>query len=240
MKPIRIAMWSGPRNISTTMMRSFSSRSDTYVTDEPFYAHYLKRTGVNHPGYEKILQSYKTDYHHIINNLINDIPCNRSVWYQKHMAHHLDPSDNLKWTNSFMNCLLIRDPNHVIASFLNKNDLKDVDELGYPQQLKLFQYHDNQIPIVDAKDILLNPEGMLMRLCSLFDITFEEKMLSWDKGPHPQDGMWGKYWYDKLWKSKTFSLYEERESMIDNKYKAILEKCILIYEELHQYRTKPL
>ena len=240
MKPIRIAMWSGPRNISTTMMRSFSSRSDTHVTDEPFYAYYLKRSGATHPGYEEILQSNATDYDHIINSLINHIPDNKSVWYQKHMAHHLDPNDNLKWTDIFMNCLLIRDPNHVIASYVNKNYLMNMDELGYPQLLKLFQHHDNQIPVVDAKDILLNPEGMLRQLCSLFDIVFEETMLSWDKGPHPQDGIWGKYWYDKLWESTTFSLYEEKESIIDDTYKDILDKCIQIYDELYQYRIQPV
>ena len=238
MKPIRIAMWSGPRNISTTMMRSFSSRSDTHVTDEPFYAYYLKRSGVTHPGYEQILQSNTTDYNHIMNRLINHIPNKKSVWYQKHMAHHLDPNDNLKWTNSFLNCLLIRDPNYVIASYIKKNDLKNIDELGYTQLLKIFQYHDNQIPIVDAKDILLNPEGMLRKLCFLFNIVFEEKMLSWDKGAHPQDGIWGKYWYDRLWESTTFSLYEEKESIIDDAYKDILEECINIYDELYQYRVQ--
>ena len=108
MKPIRIAIWSGPRNISSTMMRSFSSRSDTYVTDEPLYAHYLKRTGFHHSGYEEIIQSYNTDYNSIKKNLINDIPNGKTVWYQKHMAHHLDPADNLSWTNNLMNCLLIR------------------------------------------------------------------------------------------------------------------------------------
>ena len=123
MKPIRIAMWSGPRNISTTMMRSFSSHSDTYVTDEPFYAYYLKRSKVTHPGYKEILKSNTTNYDHIVNSLVNQIPDNKSVWYQKHMAHHLDPKDNLQWTNNLMNCLLIRNPKHVIASYVNKNHL---------------------------------------------------------------------------------------------------------------------
>ena len=100
-------MWSGPRNISTAMMRSFSSRSDTYVSDEPFYANYLMRTGIDHPGREEIIESYDTDYDSVISDLQNDIPDNKSIWYQKHMAHHINPTDNLKWTNSFLNCLLI-------------------------------------------------------------------------------------------------------------------------------------
>jgi len=238
MKPIRIAMWSGPRNISTTLMRSFSSRSDTYVTDEPFYAYYLKISKAAHPGYKEILKSNATNYDHIVSSLMKQIPDNKSVWYQKHMAHHLDPNDNLKWTDNFMNCLLIRDPKHVIASYINKNHLMHMDELGYPQLLKLFQHHDNQIPIVDAKDILLNPEGVLRQLCSLFDIVFEDGMLSWDTGPHPQDGIWGKYWYDKLWKTTTFSVYEEKELIIDDTYKDILDTCIQIYDELYQYRVQ--
>ena len=141
MNSVRIAMWSGPRNISTTMMRSFSSRSDTFVSDEPFYAHYLLRTGVNHPGREEILQSYKTDYQEVISDLNNDIPDNKTVWYQKHMTQHIDPEDNLEWTKSLLNCLLIRNPNDVIPSFLKKNTLIDIDELGYLQQLQLlFRY----------------------------------------------------------------------------------------------------
>ena len=124
------------------------------------------------------------------------------------------------------------------SQLYKKNDLINIDELGYSQLLKIFQHHDNQIPIEDAKDILLNPEGMLRKLCFLFDIVFEERMLSWDKGAHPQDGIWGKYWYDKLWESTTFSLYEEKESIIDDAYKDILEKCINIYDELYQYRVQ--
>ena len=236
MNSVRIAMWSGPRNISTTMMRSFSSRSDTFVSDEPFYAHYLLRTGVNHPGREEILQSYKTDYQQVISDLRNDIPDNKTVWYQKHMTQHIDPEDNLEWTKSLLNCLLIRNPNDVIPSFLKKNTLIDINELGYLQQLQLLQYHDYQIPIVDAKDILMNPERMLMKICSVFKIDYKKEMLSWNKGPHPQDGIWGKYWYDTLWKSTTFSLYKENNSIINGAYTDILEKCILIYDELYQYR----
>ena len=123
MKHLRIAMWSGPRNISTAMMRSFSSRSDTYVSDEPFYANYLMRTGIYHPGREEIIESYNTDYDSVISDLQKDIPDHKSIWYQKHMAQHIDPTDNLKWTNSFLNCLLIRNPNEVIPSFLQKSSI---------------------------------------------------------------------------------------------------------------------
>ena len=179
MKHLRIAMWSGPRNISTAMMRSFSSRSDTYVSDEPFYANYLMRTGIDHPGREEIIESYDTDYDSVISDLQNDIPDNKSIWYQKHMAQHIDPTDNLKWTNSFLNCLLIRNPNEVIPSFLQKSSIADSDALGYSQQLRLLQYHDYKIPTVDAKDILLNPKSMLTKICSFFKIEFEKADFYW-------------------------------------------------------------
>ena len=239
MKHLRIAMWSGPRNISTAMMRSFSSRSDTYVSDEPFYANYLMRTGIDHPGREEIIESYDTDYDSVISDLQNDIPDNKSIWYQKHMAQHIDPTDNLNWTNNFLNCLLIRNPNEVIPSFLQKSSITDLDELGYSQQLKLLKYHDYKIPTVDAKDILLNPKSMLTKICSFFKIEFEKEMLFWNQGPHPQDGIWGKYWYDRLWESTTFSTYKENTSFVDDQYKDLLEKCTIIYNELYKYRIRP-
>ena len=239
MKHLRIAMWSGPRNISTAMMRSFSSRSDTYVSDEPFYANYLMRTGIDHPGREEIIESYDTDYDSVISDLQNDIPDNKSIWYQKHMAQHIDPTDNLNWTNNFLNCLLIRNPNEVIPSFLQKSSITDLDELGYSQQLKLLKYHDYKIPTVDAKDILLNPKSMLTKICSFFKIEFEKEMLFWNQGSHPQDGIWGKYWYDRLWESTTFSTYKENTSFVDDQYKDLLEKCTIIYNELYKYRIRP-
>ena len=232
-------MWSGPRNISTAMMRSFSSRSDTYVSDEPFYANYLMRTGIDHPGREEIIESYDTDYDSVISDLQNDIPDNKSIWYQKHMAQHIDPTDNLNWTNNFLNCLLIRNPNEVIPSFLQKSSITDLDELGYSQQLKLLKYHDYKIPTVDAKDILLNPKSMLTKICSFFKIEFEKEMLFWNQGSHPQDGIWGKYWYDRLWESTTFSTYKENTSFVDDQYKDLLEKCTIIYNELYKYRIRP-
>ena len=166
MDQVRIAMWSGPRNISTTMMRSFSSRSDTFVSDEPFYACYLQRTGLQHPGREEILRSCKQDYHSIINDITSPIPAGKNVWYQKHMAHHLEPGDSLDWTQGLMNCLLIRTPAEVISSFSKKNELNDESELGYLQQIQLYRYHNNELPVVDAQDILRDPSGILSNLCS--------------------------------------------------------------------------
>ena len=234
--PLHIAMWSGPRNISTTMMRSFSSRSDTFVTDEPFYACYLKRTGLQHPGREEILRSYKQDYHSIIDEITSPVPAGKTVWYQKHMAHHLDPGDSLAWTKSFMNCLLIRTPEEVVSSFYKKNDLSNVSELGYAQQIQLYRYHSNKLPVVDVHDILQDPKGVLSNLCSRCGILFEESMLSWKAGPHSADGIWGKYWYDQLWSSTAFKPYVRKEVKIPSTLTAMVNECMPLYEELYQHR----
>ncbi len=236
MDQIRIAMWSGPRNISTTMMRSFSSRSDTFVSDEPFYACYLQRTGLQHPGREEILRSCKRDYHSIINDITSQIPAGKKVWYQKHMAHHLEPGDSLDWTQGLMNCLLIRTPAEVISSFSKKNELNDESELGYLQQIQLYRYHNNELPVVDAQDILQDPSGILSNLCAKCGIPFEKGMLSWVEGPHPADGIWGKYWYDQLWSTTGFKPYVQKEVTVPSALSTMVDRCMPLYEELYQAR----
>jgi len=236
MDQVRIAMWSGPRNISTTIMRSFSSRSDTFVSDEPFYACYLQRTGRQHPGREEILHSCKRDYHSIINDITSTIPSGKKVWYQKHMAHHLEPEDSLDWTQGLMNCLLIRTPAEVISSFSKKNELTDASELGYLQQIQLYRYHNNKLPVVDAQDILQDPSGILRNLCARCGIPFEKGMLSWAAGPHPADGIWGKYWYDQLWSTIGFKPYVQKKVTVSSKLAAMVDLCMPLYEELYQDR----
>jgi hypothetical protein len=219
------------------MMRSFSSRSDTFVTDEPFYACYLQRTGLQHPGREEILQSCKRDYHSIINDITSPpVPAGKKVWYQKHMAHHLEHDDSLAWTKDLINCLLIRTPAEVISSFSKKNELTDVNELGYLQQIQLYRYHNNKLPVVDAQDILRNPSGILSNLCARCGIPYEKGMLSWAAGPHPADGIWGKYWYDQLWSSTGFKPYVQKKVTVSSALAAMVDQCMPLYEELYQAR----
>jgi hypothetical protein len=219
------------------MMRSFSSRSDTFVTDEPFYACYLQRTGLQHPGREEILQSCKRDYHSIINDITSPpVPSGKKVWYQKHMAHHLEHDDSLAWTKDLINCLLIRTPAEVISSFSKKNELTDVNELGYLQQIQLYRYHNNKLPVVDAQDILRNPSGILSNLCARCGIPYEKGMLSWAAGSHPADGIWGKYWYDQLWSSTGFKPYVQKKVTVSSALAAMVDQCMPLYEELYQAR----
>ena len=137
---MRIACWSGPRNISTALMRSWSSRNDTFVSDEPFYAFYLKETGLKHPMAKEIIAHYPNTYEEVINSINKEIPESKKIWYQKHMAHHLINLENIEWIKDFHNCFLIRHPKDVISSYIRKNKLNNINELGYPQQYALIQY----------------------------------------------------------------------------------------------------
>ena len=140
---MRIACWSGPRNISTALMRSWSSRLDMFVSDEPFYAYYLKEKKLKHPMYKEIIDNYPNKYNDVVANLTSKIPCNKKYWYQKHMAHHLIDLSKLDWIKNLENCILIRHPKNVIQSYTKKNSLNHVDELGYPQQYKIIRYLDS-------------------------------------------------------------------------------------------------
>ena len=135
-----VSCWSGPRNISTALMRSWSSRKDTFVTDEPFYAYYLKKTKLKHPQYEEIINNYPSNYDEVVNYLINKIPKDKKIWYQKHMAHHMLDLNNINWVNNCENCILLRHPKEVISSYSKKYKLNSVEELGYPQQYEIVKY----------------------------------------------------------------------------------------------------
>ena len=237
---VRIAMWSGPRNISTALMRSFDNRLDTTVIDEPFYAHYLQKTGLNHPGRDMILASQSTDWHEITTMLIGKIPEAKPIWYQKHMAqHNLDGCD-LSWTRNVYNCFLIRDPKEVIHSYDKRFPIKNELLLGFIQQAELFKSILDQTkiapPVLDAKDILIDPRTMLKKLCAVIGIKFTNTMLSWPAGPRKNDGVWAPYWYKQVEASTSFKPYRKKEIIIQDKQQFLLEKCSPAYEYLLQYK----
>ena len=235
-----IAMWSGPRSLSTAMMRAFENRVDTEVLDEPFYAHYLEKTDIQHPGREIILESQSTNWDEIVKLCSSPIPRGRSVWYQKHMAQHNLPGVNLEWVEKVFNCFLIRDPKEVILSYTKKYEIYSVYQLGFPQQFHLFTHlreKNGLIPIVlDAKDILINPEALLKILCRVLEIPFTKKMLKWPKGRRDSDGVWGKYWYGSVERSTSFQAYQRKNEEIPVEYTAIYEKSLEFYLQLHKHR----
>ncbi len=240
-------MWSGPRNISTAMMRSWGSRVDTVVIDEPFYAYYLERTGKDHPGAEEVLAKGKTDWREVVNQLTGSIPESRHkgpshIFYQKQMTHHLLPEIDREWIADQINCFLIRDPREVILSYVKKNPQPTLEDLGFVQQLELFDFvrqRTNSIPpVVDARDVLENSRHVLRQLCAAVGVEFDEAMLSWPPGLRETDGVWAKYWYEEVARSTSFQPYKPREGPVPDYLHEIHQRCLDCYEKLFEHRLR--
>ena len=239
-RPIRIAMWSGPRNISTALMRSWGSRRDTAVIDEPFYARYLKKTGKLHPGSQLIVTQSPTDAYKIIEALTGAIPQGKSIFYQKQMTHHLLPDIDRGWIESVTNCFLIRDPAEVITSYIKKQGDPSFEDLGFGQQLEIFEWIVRRTisicPVIDAGDVLKNPERILRLLCQAIGVAFDPAMLSWQPGFHETDGIWAKYWYGEVAKTTSFQPYRPHHEPVPERFRKIHDRCLECYEKLYQYR----
>jgi len=240
LSPIRIAMWSGPRNISTAMMRAWGNRPDTVVIDEPFYAFYLKTTGKKHPGADEVIVNGETDWRKIVAQLTAPIPQGKPVYFQKQMTHHLLPEINRTWIGDVTNCFLIRDPREVILSYIKKNPEPALEDLGFVQQQKIFEFVREQTrkvpPTIDARDVLENPERILRSLCDAVGVEFDEAMLSWRPGLRETDGIWAKYWYEDVARSTSFQLYQPREGVVPSRLHEIYQQCRECYEQLYQHR----
>ena len=234
-----VACWSGPRNISTALMRSWSSRKDTFVTDEPFYAYYLKETKLKHPMHREIITKYSSNYNEIIKYLTNKIPDNRKIWYQKHMAHHINNFNSLSWILNFKNCILIRNPEYVINSYLKKNKLNNIEELGYIQQFKIMNYlikNNTPFIVVEADTLLNNPKKILKLWCEYLDIPFTQKMLKWDKGYHQNDGIWSSHWYNNVIKSSSFKRSSKKNEGVKKEYLEIYDECMFYYKKIKKFQ----
>jgi hypothetical protein len=239
--PVRIAMWSGPRNISTAMMRAWSNRPDTAVIDEPLYAYYLERTAKPHPGAAEIISQGETDLPKVIAQLTSDaIPGGKRIFFQKQMTHHLLPEINRRWIVDLTNFFLIRDPREVILSYIKKNLDPVLEDLGFIQQHELFELVRNRTelvpPVVDAKDILENPERTLRLLCDAVGVPFDKAMLSWPPGLRETDGVWAKHWYDAVARSTSFEPYKPRKGDIPDSLREVYETSRECYEKLYQHR----
>ena len=238
---MRIACWSGPRNISTALMRSWSSRGDSFVSDEPFYAYYLKEKQLKHPMYKEIIEHYPNTYNDVVTSLISEIPNYKEHWYQKHMAHHLIDLNNINWINQFENCILIRHPKSVINSYIKKNTLNHIDELGYPQQYKIMKYLDSidkKFIVVDSDILLNNPKKILSQWCNGINLKFDNSMLNWKKGSHPQDGIWWKHWYDNVITTTHFQKFSAKQNELDKKYQLIYDEALDYYNKLYYFAER--
>jgi hypothetical protein len=231
-------MWSGPRNISTAMMRAWENRPDTVVVDEPFYAAYLARTDGargDHPGRDQVIASQPTEPTEVVQALLAPLPDGVDVRYVKHMTHHLLPEDDLSWVDAYRNVLLIRRPDEVVASYLRAREVCEPDDIGLLQQVRLLDVLD-EIPIVDAADFLRDPESYLRWLCDWLDIEFTDRMLTWPPGPRDSDGVWAPHWYDAVRASTGFEPYRPRDVHLDADSERVAAACRSAYELLHEAR----
>jgi Sulfotransferase domain len=235
----RIAMWSGPRNISTAMMRAWENRADTAVVDEPFYAFYLNETRARHPGAEEVIANGEPDWRRIIVQLADPIPNGARIFYQKQMTHHLLPQVSRDWLLEMTNCFLIRDPAEVIVSYLKKNGEPRVEDLGFVQQLEIFNFvrkRQARPIVVDAADVLRDPGRTLRLLCHAVGVEFQVAMLSWPSGRRGTDGVWAKYWYAEVERSSSFAAYSKKTVEVPARLKEVWKRCHDCYEQLYQHR----
>lgn len=236
-EPVRIAMWSGPRNISTAMMRAWENRPDTVVVDEPFYAHYLAVTGVGHPGREEVLEHYDADWPRVVRRLTAaPLPDGATIFFQKHMTHHLLPDVDRGALGALRHAFLIRNPGEVLMSYAKVRADPALEDLGLRQQAELYRNFGG--PVLDARDVLCSPEPMLRRLCDALGVDFSDTMLSWPAGTRATDGIWAPHWYDSVQRSTGFAAYRPRTEKLPARLEPLLERCQPYYDELHAQRIK--
>lgn len=241
--PIRIAMWSGPRNISTAMMRSFGARPDTAVIDEPFYAAYLEMTGLDHPMREEVLASQSQDWREVVQQLLGPIPGGKQVFYQKHMTHHMLPEIGREWIAEVRNAFLIRDPAAVLASYVRTRREATLADIGVLQQRELFEREADRIghapPVVDSADLLANPAGVLAQLCAALGIEYTPAMLSWPPGRRDTDGVWAPAWYKAVEQSTGFDAPpSSKQISLPAELQRIADEARLHYERLSAFSLK--
>ena len=234
----RICLWSGPRNISTALMYSFAQRLDTKVFDEPLYAYYLRHhpdAHAYHPGAEDIMNIMENDGDKVVDAMLTN--SEKPVLFFKHMTHHLLDL-NREFMKKTINIILTRNPKEMLPSFSKVIESPNISDVGYALHIELLDYfkkHKIPFMVLDAKQVLLNPEKTLQKLCEAINIPFDEKMLSWTPQQRPEDGIWAKYWYNSVHKSSGFLKYNPNDDLFPEHLKALLKECIPYYNELIAY-----
>ena len=231
---MRIAMWSGPRNLSTAMMYAFGNRPDFAIWDEPFYAPYLAKTGYDHPMAAEIIAAHESDPEKVAERCLDTIPAQKPHFYMKHMPHHMIDGFPTVWAKECINIHLIRHPARVIASYgVKRSDITD-DDIGFRQQAELF----DQIGgiVIDSAEIRQDPENMLKKLCAAIDLPFDPAMLSWSAGPRADDGIWAAHWYNAVHKSTGFAGAEGDLPILTGRDVNLLENALPYYEKMAAHK----
>lgn len=236
---IRLAMWSGPRNISTAMMRSWENRADCEVIDEPFYACYLAETGLEHPCRDAVLHSQSSNRETVIDQLLAHTTS--PIFYQKHMTHHMPEGCDMVWAKALTHVFLVRSPAQVIASYLNKMPTVNEADIGITRQLALFEelsdMQGKRPPVIDSVDVLRDPSSVLGKLCAELNIDFPEKsMTQWPRGGRPSDGVWANHWYKNVMASTGFSEPREAACSLSDEAQALADAMEPHYQKMMRYR----
>jgi hypothetical protein len=243
-------MWSGPRNLSTAMMRSFGSRADTFVSDEPFYGCFLKATGADHPMRDQVIASMDCDWGSVMTALRGPVPRGQSlgratvprIWYQKHMWHHMAGPIGYDDFEGFRHAFLIREPERMIASYLEKREAARFEDFGLEKQAEFFDREADRLghapPVIDANDVLANPEPVLSNLCGALGIPWDEAMLSWAPGRRDTDGIWAEHWYNAVENSTGFGAPDTEAVELPPEAQRLAERCRPYYERLAAHRIR--
>jgi hypothetical protein len=240
---LRIAMWSGPRNLSTAMMRSFGNRTDTFVSDEPFYGCFLKASGADHPMRDEVIAAMDCDWVSVIVSLQGDPPDGSPIWYQKHMWHHMTGPIGYDDFEGFTHTFLIREPERMIASYLRKRETAAFEDFGLERQAEFFEREADRLgkapPVIDARDVLANPQSVLSKLCEALGIPWDKSMLAWEAGPRPTDGPWAPHWYATVEASSGFGPPEKEHVDLPDEARRLADRCRPYYERLAAHRLSP-
>ena len=235
-------MWSGPRNLSTAMMRSFGSRSDTFVSDEPFYGAFLKTSDADHPMRERVIAAMDCDWRRVARSLAGPVPGGSPIWYQKHMWHHMVGPVGYDDFTGFTHAFLIREPEQMIASYLRKREAAAFEDFGLERQAEFFEREADRLgtspPVVDANDVLRDPQGTLSALCAALGIAWDEAMLSWPPGPRSTDGPWAPHWYAAVEASTGFGPPESGPVELPEAARRLADRCRPYYQRLVAHRLR--
>lgn len=235
-------MWSGPRNLSTAMMYAFGARDDCAVLDEPFYAVFLKATGLDHPFRQEVLATMDSDSEKVIARCLGPVPESKKVFYQKHMTQHMVKGVDRSWIRGMTNVFLIRHPARVIASYAVKRENPTLEDIGFVQQYEIFdslcQNSGTAPPVMDSAEIRKDPAAQLAALCAAIDLPFQPAMLNWPKGGHKSDGIWAPHWYASVWNSTGFAEPEGPLPEVPDALMPVLEAALPIYEKLSACRLQ--